>query len=87
VRSVNPTRPLGRAVTAACCVALVGGVAAGCSTTQEKAEHQAARAEHILNARAERQKAKKKQEAQGKHGHSGKGQKHGKDDKNSKGDK
>jgi hypothetical protein len=37
---------------------LLAGAAAGCSTTQEKAEHQQARAKHILEARAERQKHK-----------------------------
>ena len=40
-------------------LSLVGGVASGCSTTQEKAEKQKARAEHILNARAEREQAQK----------------------------
>ncbi len=43
------------AVLAACCLLLVGA-ATGCSTTQEKAEIQQARAKHILDARAERQK-------------------------------
>jgi hypothetical protein len=38
--------------------ALLAGVASGCSTTQEKAERQQARATHILDARAERQKKK-----------------------------
>jgi hypothetical protein len=75
---------MARAATLATCVLLVGGIAAGCSTTQEKAEHQAARAEHILKARAERQKAKKKGKA--KHGH-GKGHANGKNGKQSKGDK
>ncbi len=40
----------------AVCGLLLTGAAAGCSTTQEKAEIQQARAEHILEARAERQK-------------------------------
>ena len=35
---------------------LLGGAASGCSTTQEKAERQQARAKHILDARAARQK-------------------------------
>jgi hypothetical protein len=34
--------------------------AAGCSTTQEKAERQQAQSRHILEARAERQKQKRK---------------------------
>jgi hypothetical protein len=38
------------------CTALLAGAAAGCSTTQEKAERQQAQAKHILEARAERQK-------------------------------
>jgi hypothetical protein len=40
----------------ATCIGLLGAGAAGCSTTQEKAEHQQARAKHILEARKERQK-------------------------------
>jgi hypothetical protein len=40
--------------------ALLAGAAAGCSTTQEKAERQQARAQHILDARAKRQKQKHK---------------------------
>ncbi|HSS32107.1 MAG TPA: hypothetical protein VLL27_02365 [Solirubrobacterales bacterium] len=48
-------------------LSLLAGAAAGCSTTQEKAEKQQARAEHILGARKERQDQKKKQ----KHGKSG----------------
>jgi hypothetical protein len=40
------------------CASLLAGAAAGCSTTQEKAERQQARAKHILDARAERQKHK-----------------------------
>jgi hypothetical protein len=38
------------------CASSLAGVAAGCSTTQEKAEIQQAQAEHILKARAARQK-------------------------------
>jgi hypothetical protein len=41
------------------CVSLLGVGAAGCSTTQEKAEVQKAKAERILKAQAERKKAKK----------------------------
>jgi hypothetical protein len=46
---------------------LLIGAAAGCSTTQEKAEHQQARAKHILEARAERQKQKHKGKKSKKH--------------------
>jgi uncharacterized protein HemX len=49
-----------RLVALAACICLLGAGAAGCSTTQEKAEAQKARSEHILKARAERQRAKKK---------------------------
>lgn len=42
------------------CAALLTGAAAGCSTTQEKAEKQQARAQHILDARAKRQQRKQK---------------------------
>ncbi|MGV1048053.1 MAG: hypothetical protein ACOYD4_05955 [Solirubrobacterales bacterium] len=50
------------------CSSLLAGAASGCSTTQEKAEKQQARAKHILDARAERQRQKKKDEKQGKSG-------------------
>jgi outer membrane lipoprotein-sorting protein len=46
------------AVLALCGVTLVGALS-GCSTTEEKAERQQARATHILKARADRQKQKK----------------------------
>ena len=59
-----------RPVAVAACVCLLGAGAAGCSTTQEKAEVQAAKAEHILNARAEREKAKKRHKPARKHQHS-----------------
>jgi hypothetical protein len=39
---------------------LLVGAAAGCSTTQEKADRQQARAKHILDARAERQAQRQK---------------------------
>jgi hypothetical protein len=54
VPSVN--RQLTRLAALLATVALLTGAAAGCSTTQEKAEHQQARAQHILKARAERQR-------------------------------
>ena len=41
------------------CAVLLLGAGSGCSTTQEKAEHAKARATHILDARAERQKQKR----------------------------
>jgi hypothetical protein len=63
VLSVN--RGQARLVVLVTSLSLLGGVAAGCSTTQEKAEKQKARAEHILGARKERQD-KKKREKQGK---------------------
>jgi hypothetical protein len=58
----------------AACVCLLGAGAAGCSTTQEKAEAQKARSEHILKARAERQKARRRHKAHAdgpKTGHQG----------------
>ena len=64
-------RPLVRAAVVAACLVLIGAGAAGCETTQEKAEKQQARATHILKERDRRQKekkAKKKhQESQKKH--------------------
>ena len=47
----------------AACICLLGLGAAGCSTTQEKAEVQKAKAEHILKACAEREAAQKKAKA------------------------
>ncbi len=41
------------------CASLLAGAAAGCSTTQEKAEIQQAQAKHILEARAKRQQQRK----------------------------
>jgi hypothetical protein len=49
------SRNLARLALLAACGSLLLG-AAGCSTTQEKAAHAKARADHILEARAERQK-------------------------------
>ena len=54
--SVSPRIP--RLGALAACALLLTGAAAGCSTTQEKAEAQQARAKHILKARAARQKTK-----------------------------
>jgi hypothetical protein len=53
------SRHLARVAVLAACGLLLIGVASGCSTTQEKAERQQARATHILEARAERQKKRK----------------------------
>jgi outer membrane lipoprotein-sorting protein len=58
VPSVN--RHSARLAVLALCGVLLIGAASGCSTTQEKAERQQARAKHILDARAERQKEKKR---------------------------
>jgi hypothetical protein len=57
VPSVSPH--LIRLALLAICGSLLLGAATGCSTTQEKAAHAKARADHILEARAERQKARK----------------------------
>lgn len=55
--SVSPRIP--RLGVLAICALLLSGAAAGCSTTQEKAEIHQAEAKRILDARAERQKQKK----------------------------
>jgi len=70
---LSASRGQARLVVVATSISLLGVAAAGCSTTQEKAETQQARAEHILQAREERQEAKKK----GKHGKSSKNKKGG----------
>ena len=68
MRSVS--RQLLRPAAVVACVCLLGAGAVGCSTTQEKAEHQKAKSEHILKAQAERKKAKQRKEAQrAKHHH------------------
>jgi hypothetical protein len=68
VPSASRHSPVRLAVLAICGLLLIGA-AGGCSTTQEKAERQQARAKHILEARAERQKHKhdksKKHDAKG----------------------
>ena len=48
------------------CGVLLAGAASGCSTTQEKAAIQQARAKHILAARAARQRKKHKHDKPGK---------------------
>jgi hypothetical protein len=45
-----------RLAATAGCICLLGAGTAGCSTTQDKAAAQQAKAEHILKARAERRK-------------------------------
>ena len=57
--SVRPRIP--RLGVLAVCGLLLSGAAAGCSTTQEKAEIQQAQAKHILEARAKRQQQKHEQ--------------------------
>ena len=73
MRSASQTylRPL--AVGA--CVCLLGAGAAGCSTTQEKAEHQKAKAEHIIKAqeaKAKQEQKKQKEKHHKKHKNQGK---------------
>ena len=62
--SVN--RHSARLAVLALCGLLLVGSASGCSTTQEKAQRQQARAKHILAARAERQKHKHEHDKPGK---------------------
>jgi hypothetical protein len=64
VPSVN--RHSTRVALLALCGLLSVGAASGCSTTEEKAEHQQARAKHILEARAERQRQKHEHDKPGK---------------------
>jgi len=54
---VPSARPqIARAAALAACASLLAVGAAGCSTTQEKAERQQAESERILDARKERDK-------------------------------
>jgi outer membrane protein assembly factor BamE (lipoprotein component of BamABCDE complex) len=64
VPSARP-RPNRAAVLAISALLLIGA-ASGCSTTQEKADKQQARARHILEARAERQQQKQGRDKPGK---------------------
>ena len=50
---------IARGAVLATCAALAAGIASGCSTTQEKAEHQQAEARRILDQREKRQQRKK----------------------------
>jgi hypothetical protein len=65
--SPHPTRLAALAIAGL----LLTGAASGCSTTQEKAERQQARAKHILEARAERQKHKHDKDKPGKQNEKG----------------
>jgi hypothetical protein len=60
VPSVKRKLPLARSAAVVACIGLLGAGAAGCSTTQEKAAAHQAESERILDARAERQKQRKK---------------------------
>ena len=66
IRSAGGRWGVLRVLAVGACVCLLGAGAAGCSTTQEKAAAQQARAEHILKARAERKAAKKHKHHHGK---------------------
>ena len=66
MRSARGRQILPRLAVAACAGSLLLGAAAGCSTTQEKAEKQQAQSKHILEARAERQKHKHDEDKPGK---------------------
>jgi hypothetical protein len=57
---------ISRFAALAACGLLLLGVAGGCSTTQEKAEKQQARAKHILEARAARQQHRHDKDKPGK---------------------
>ena len=67
--------PLARSGAVAACAVLLAGAGTGCSTTQEKAERQQARAQHILDARKQRQNKKhhnsKQHQAKDKNGGNG----------------
>jgi hypothetical protein len=55
----SASRNATRSLALAGCGLLLAGAAAGCQTTQEKAAIHQARSERILEARAQRQKARK----------------------------
>jgi hypothetical protein len=65
-------RSVRESLAVAACLCLLGAGAAGCSTTQEKAAAKQVEAEKILNARAERQQAKKREKAEKAKHHHGK---------------
>jgi hypothetical protein len=65
----SASRHAARSLALAGCGLVLAGAAAGCQTTQEKAAIHQARSEHILQARAERQKHRRaKSEHSGKKG-------------------
>jgi hypothetical protein len=70
VPSVN--RHIPRLTVLALCGTLLAGAASGCSTTEEKAEIQQARAKHILDARAQRQRQKQRADGPKTHARRGK---------------
>jgi hypothetical protein len=74
VPSARRRPPLAHSAALAACIGLLGAGAAGCSTTQEKAAAHQAESERILNARAERQKQRKKHKDKG--GRQGKSKSH-----------
>ena len=63
--SVRRRPPLAHSAAVAACIGLLGAGAAGCSTTQDKAAAHQAESERILEARAERQKQRKKDRNKG----------------------
>ena len=71
----SASRHTPRLAALALCGALLVGAASGCSTTEEKAEIQQARAKHILDARAARQRQKHKHDKPGKQDKKGSDQK------------
>lgn len=56
----SASRQISRVGVLAVCGLLLAGSFGGCSTTQEKAAHQQARAERILEAREKRQQRRSK---------------------------
>ncbi len=57
---LSVSRQLSRLGVLATCAALLTGALAGCTTTQEKAAIQQAESKRILEARAERQKERRR---------------------------
>jgi len=66
VRSAKRQSTLRRLAVGGCAGTLLVGSLAGCQTTQEKAAEHQAEAQRILDARAERQAARKKAKQKGK---------------------
>ncbi|HSS05271.1 MAG TPA: hypothetical protein VLK89_08825 [Solirubrobacterales bacterium] len=61
----SASRHISRVGVLTVCGLLLAGALAGCSTTQEKAAHQQARAKHILDAREKRQQQRSKSDDHG----------------------